>query len=138
MEVGLVARDSEIAACFPVMSQLRSDVSREDFVRLVRMQEAQGYRLACVRDPEVTAVAGFRVGDNLAWGRFLYVDDLVTDSCHRSSGQGAALLEWLVEHAREQGCRELHLDSGVQRYDAHRFYLRHRMEIRSHHFSLVL
>ena len=27
------------------------------------------------------------------------------------------------------------LDSGVQRHDAHRFYLRERMAITSHHFA---
>ncbi|WP_363928505.1 hypothetical protein [Thiobacillus sp. 0-1251] len=37
----------------------------------------------------VVAVAGFRVGDNFAWGRFLYVDDLVTHPAHRSKGYGA-------------------------------------------------
>ncbi|MGZ5001726.1 MAG: GNAT family N-acetyltransferase, partial [Chthoniobacterales bacterium] len=30
------------------------------------------------------------------------------------------------------------LDSGVQRFDAHRFYLMKRMKISSHHFSLEL
>jgi hypothetical protein len=32
----------------------------------------------------------------------------------------------------------LHLDSGVRRFDAHRFYLNKRMNISSHHFSMVL
>jgi hypothetical protein len=30
------------------------------------------------------------------------------------------------------------LDSGVQRFGAHRFYLRRRMDITSHHFALDL
>jgi hypothetical protein len=32
----------------------------------------------------------------------------------------------------------LDLDSGVTRFDAHRFYLRERMHIQSHHFALAL
>jgi coproporphyrinogen III oxidase len=40
--------------------------------------------------------------------------------------------------ARLAGGGELHLDSGVQRFDAHRFYLRHRMAIVGHHFALPL
>ena len=76
--------------------------------------------------------------ENLAWGRFLYVDDLVTDEAWSSHGVGAALLDFLVNIARESGCAELHLDSGVQRFGAHRFYLAQRMDITSHHFSMKL
>jgi hypothetical protein len=43
-----------------------------------------------------------------------------------------------VAEARATGCAKLELDSGVQRFDAHRFYLRKRMIISSHHFSLEL
>jgi hypothetical protein len=50
-------------------------------------------------------------------------------------GLGGRLLEWLLAHARAQGCVQLHLDSGVQRFGAHRFYLAHRLDITSHHFA---
>jgi GNAT superfamily N-acetyltransferase len=69
----------------------------------------------------VHTVAGYRVGENLAWGKFLYIDDLVTDDSERSRGCGRALLAWLREEAQRQGCAQLHLDSGKQRLDAHRF-----------------
>lgn len=98
-----------------------------------------GYELAYVEDHgRPVAVAGYRVLENLAWGRFLYVDDLVTDDAHRSQGHGERLFEWLVEEAKRLGCGELHLDSGVQRFAAHRFYLRHRMDVTSHHFAIRL
>ncbi len=66
------------------------------------------------------------------------VDDLVTDAAARSHGYGAALFDWLVAEARRLDCRQLSLDSGVQRFDAHRFYLRKRMSITAHHFTLKL
>ena len=139
MVIELAETDDQIRACFPVLVQLRTHVAEAAFVERVRRQQVQGYRLASVAVADrPVAVAGFRIGDNLAWGRFLYVDDLVTDETHRSDGHGQALMEWLVELARSEGCDQFHLDSGVQRYDAHRFYLRNRMEIRSHHFSLML
>ena len=49
--------------------------------RVDEVQRAQGYRLLGVFENEpayALAVAGFRVGHMLAWGRFLYVDDLST------------------------------------------------------------
>ena len=131
--------DADIQRCYAVMAELRPHVPRATFVPQVRRQMQAGYRLAFVEDKEsIVAAAGFRVGESLFHGRFMYVDDLITTESCRSEGCGKRLFDWLVNHAREQGCTHLDLDSGVQRFEAHRFYLREGMQIRSHHFSLEL
>lgn len=138
-DIRLADDDPAIRACHPVMVQLRPHVSEDDLVRRVRVQGTQGYSLvALYRDDQPVAVAGFRRLDNLAWGKAIYVDDLVTDAAARSQGHGETLLDWIIELARREGCAQLHLDSGVQRFEAHRFYLRKRMTISSHHFALIL
>lgn len=135
----LATSHDEINACYPVMAELRPHVTQEDFLGSVQRQTAlAGYRLACAIDDEVKAVAGFRISECLAWGKFLYVDDLVSKNDERSKGYGGALFDWLVEHARENDCDQFHLDSGVQRFRAHRFYLQKRMAIEAHHFGLKL
>ncbi len=139
MSVIIANSDTEIQECWPVMAQLRPHISETDFVSIVRRQCAEGYRLAFIRrQQKVEAVAGFRLLHNLPWGRFCYIDDLVTDEQTRSLGLGKELLDWLCEFARAEGCKRLELDSGVQRFAAHRFYLRQRMFISCHHFSLDL
>jgi GNAT superfamily N-acetyltransferase len=136
MEIRIATTDHEIAACFPVMHELRPHLDAASFVSRVRSQERSGYRLAvCYAATGPVAVAGFRLGESLAWGRYLYVDDLVTLASQRSRGHGAALLSWLTDHAREQGCGQLHLDSGVQREDAHRFYRREGQQLAAYHFA---
>ena len=87
---------------------------------------------------EVRAVSGFRIFSSLADGRVMHVDDLVTDGMHRSRGYGVQLFDWLVDHARAAKCDRVRLDSGVQRFAAHRFYLRQRMSIVAHHCVLAL
>jgi GNAT superfamily N-acetyltransferase len=135
MNILIATTDSEIAACYPVMRELRPHIEEENFLSRVRNQEVAGYRLAFVEHAGgLVAVAGFRVGENLAWGRFLYVDDLVTLPAHRSKGVGASLLSWLREFAAKEGCQQVHLDSGMQRKDAHRFYEREGMSVASFHF----
>jgi GNAT superfamily N-acetyltransferase len=112
---------------------------RQAFIRLVRRQMREGYRLVYLEcDGEIRAAAGYRVYELLFSGRTLYVDDLVTRESDRSRGFGGKLFDWLVAEARREGCRELTLDSGVQRFDAHRFYLLKRMKIASHHFALEI
>jgi GNAT superfamily N-acetyltransferase len=102
-----------------------------------------GYRLigAFAADSAAAlSVAGFRTSASLAWGRYLYVDDLVTTAEARHRGHAGALLRWLSEEARRLGCDQLHLDSGTgrERFDAHRLYYNQGLAIQSHHFARAL
>jgi GNAT superfamily N-acetyltransferase len=137
--IQLATSVDQIRSCYTVMAELRPHVKADEFVtRVQRQKEIAGYELAYVFDQEVRAVAGFRISENLAWGKFLYVDDLVSKSDDRSKGYGGALFDWLVEYANKANCDQFHLDSGVHRFGAHRFYLTKRMAIESHHFGLKL
>lgn len=137
MTIRIATTDDELRAAFAVMKQLRPHLDEDAFVAQARRQQrAHDWKLAVRFDGErAVACAGYRIGEWLAWGKALCVDDLVTDERARSSGHGDALFEWLCAAAREAGCAQLHLDSGVQRFGAHRFYLRNRMDITSHHFA---
>ena len=137
--IALAETPSAILRCYPVMSQLRPHVREDEFVERVSRMQTQGYRLAYLEaDTQIRALAGYRFMELLAWGPFCYVDDLVTDSNSRSQAFGQRLFDWVAARAREAGCEQLHLDSGVQRFDAHRFYLARRMAITAHHFALPL
>ncbi len=139
MDIKTADSDAEILACYHVMKELRPHLTEDSFVGRVREQQEAGYRLVYAQDGSgPVAVAGFRFGRNLAWGKFLYVDDLVTAPNQRSHGYGAALLSWLKDLAEREDCDQLHLDSGVRREDAHRFYHREGMEHSSHHYRIVL
>lgn len=130
--------DAEISATYPVMRQLRTHVSEKGYVERIKRQQSAGrYELAAVvNDGHVRCVAGYRVSECLAWGKFLYVDDLISDESERSKKHGKEMMQWLAAEAKKRGCEELHLDSGVQRHGAHRFYLRERMDITCYHFAM--
>ncbi len=140
MQVRVAETDADVERCYPVMMQLRPHLTRESLVAQVKRQrEREGYQLVYVEDEgQVRALAGFRFQEMLARGWHMYVDDLVTDEMGRSRGYGAFLMDWLVARAREEGCVNLDLDSGVQRFHAHRFYFRQRMTISAYHFALPL
>ncbi len=131
--------DEEIVSTFPVMCQLRTHLDENEYLEKIKRMQCLGYRLAVATERgEVRCVAGFRIVEFLAYGRFLYVDDLVTAGDTRSEGHGERVLDWLAGIAWEEGCGSLHLDSGVQRHGAHRFYFRKGMSISSYHFSKSL
>jgi GNAT superfamily N-acetyltransferase len=115
--------------------------SEQEFVKHVDgVLRPAGYRLVGAFIPDraqALAVAGFRTADSLAWGHYLYVDDLSTVPDARRRGHAGALLDWLGEEGRRLGCGQLHLDSGTgpERFDAHRLYQNHGLAIYSHHFA---
>jgi len=138
--ISVATTDAEIQRCFPIMVQLRPHLVEAKFLERVRQQQNQsGYQLVFLEDAgAVKALAGFRISECLAWGKFLYVDDLVTTAAERGTGLGQQLINWLLDRAQVNGCDEFHLDSGVQRFEAHGFYLKNRLHIKSLHFSRVL
>jgi GNAT superfamily N-acetyltransferase len=138
MEVKLAQSEADVRRCFPVMQLLRQHLtSEDDFLRRVReMQEASGWRMIFAEDAgRIVAVSGFRVSDYLYSGKTLYVDDLVALESHRGKGFAEALMVWMEETARSEGCRTFSLDSGTQRLRAHRFYHRLKMGITAFHFE---
>jgi GNAT superfamily N-acetyltransferase len=139
MSVLIAQSRKEILRCYPVMAQLRPHLTESEFIERVERQAAENYKLAFLEDAgRVVSVAGFRLANSLAWGKFLYVDDLVSDERERSKGYGQQVIAWLIEHAKANGCDQFHLDSGVQRFGAHRFYLKTGMDITCHHFGMKL
>jgi ribosomal protein S18 acetylase RimI-like enzyme len=134
-EIVEVAELEQIRRCAPVLRELRTGLTEAEIVERVQQQMNHGYRLVCITIAEsVQSVAGYRVVQNLHNGTFLYVDDLVTRADCKRNGFAGRLFDWLCEEARNQGCSALVLDSGVQRFEAHRFYLKHHMDIAAHHF----
>ena len=140
MLISVAETEQDILKCYPIMKQLRTQLAQSEFVTRVQRQKAEfGYVLAFAKDEgQVKAVAGFRISECLCDGKYLYIDDIVANEKERSKGYGGELFDWIVEHGKENGCMGIELDSGVQRFAAHRFYLRKRMKISCHHFSLEL
>jgi len=138
MKIELVTLEKDFSEAAEILVQLRPQYSLEAMVAQIKKQQESGYQIACARiDEKMVSVAGFVVCEKLAWGKHIYIDDLVTDEANRSTGAGTALIRWLKAYGAKLGCRQLHLDSGVVRFDAHRFYLRNGFNIDSHHFSIA-
>ncbi len=139
MLIQLAESDAQILECFSILSQLYSHLEQEKFLAQFHRQQQNGYQLTFIKvDDRVVAVAGFCVYECFAWGQSLYIYDLVVDKTMRSQRYGQHIFSWLIEYAKLHHCTQLKLDSGVQRFDAHRFYFQQRMKISSHHFSLDL
>lgn len=119
--------DADLRACWPVVQQLRPRLlDAEDFIARVHRMRADRYRiLAAWQDRHtVVALGGYHLMENLIYGRFLYVDDLVTLETARGARWGQALMDAMAAIGREHGCSSLVLDTALSNSRAQRFYFR--------------
>lgn len=138
-KITVAQSDQQILDCYSVMAELRPHIQPDEFLPLVkRLAGIAGLQLAYLTDSEIKAVAGFRISEWLAGGKYLEIEDLVAKSNQRSQGYGGELFDWLVQHAKENNCLQVRLVSRVSRPDAHRFYLRKGMSLEAYYFSMNL
>lgn len=119
--------DADLLACWPVVQQLRPRLpSAEDFIARVHRMRADRYRILAAWQDRHTAVAlgGYRLAENLIYGRYLYVDDLVTLDTARGARWGQALMDAMARIGEQEGCTCLVLDTGLSNALAQRFYFR--------------
>nr|WP_314563142.1 GNAT family N-acetyltransferase [uncultured Pseudomonas sp.] len=108
----------------------------ERYQAQLQRQAAQGYRLlAALEEGEVVGLAGYRELENLLYGRFLYVDDLVVQPARQRDGLGYRLLAAVRSEALDRGCSHLILDTGLHMPLAQRFYFRQGLLARGLHFA---
>ena len=135
---GAVTAPQWLVRAEPLHRDLRPQLPADYAGAMARVFASGGRLVLATQEDAVLGLAVWRVLENTMFGRFLYVDDLVTDSALRSRGVGKALLSRCEAIAVELGCREFVLDSGVQRASAHRFYFREGLIVRAFNFGKSL
>jgi len=135
MNIQEAKSEEEISKCFEVIHGLRPHLIKENFVSLILTMMNEGYRLAYIEiDGKAVSAIGFRYLQFLHAGKHFYIDDLTTLPQYRGKGYGSRLLDFVFELGRNSGLKKITLDSGDQRFDAHRLYLNKGFKISSHHF----
>lgn len=120
---------------FSLLKELRPDLDLKKATLQLKEMVGSGYRMvAFVQEGEMIGLAGFAITANFALGKKMYVEDLVTTASWRSKHVGRQMLKHLEELAEQEGCRAVHLDSGVQRHASHKFFLNNNYQILAHHF----
>jgi GNAT superfamily N-acetyltransferase len=131
----------EVRAVYPVMHELRTQLSEGDFIELFEAARREnGYRLlgAFSEAGVCVGLMGFRLLTDFVHGRHLYVDDLVTTEAERSRGLGSEFLKQAKRLAAENGCKGLRLCTGVENDRGKAFYQRQGWQARALAFKLRL
>ncbi|WP_255170972.1 GNAT family N-acetyltransferase [Natrononativus amylolyticus] len=118
-----LSAEKEWQEAYPILRELRSHLEPAEMERRHRQMRDEGYRLfGRYAAGDLVSVAGVTLGTNFYLGPHCFVHDLITTERQRSKGHGAALLSYVHDWSREQGCETVELESGLWREAAHEFY----------------
>ena len=139
IEIKNALDEETILSCFTLVKELRPHLSQKSFIEQIERQRQDGYQILFIEEhTQIVSFMGYRIQEYLAWGKILYIDDLVTKSNYQKQGYGSKLIDYAVEIAKSNNCSQVHLDSGYNRNSAHSLYLSKGFILSSHHFSMKL
>jgi len=95
----------ELLSAYEVLSQLRTELSYEEFEDLVYEMQSMNYKMIGIMEKEeLISYAGVAIQTNFYHKRHLYVFDLVTDVKYRGQEYGKLMLEYLEDYAKMGMC----------------------------------
>lgn len=118
---------------YHLLIQLRPHLSYEEFQRIYfEANKADGYQLVGLEENnELVSIMGFRILHDFVHGKHLYIDDLVSSETHRSKGHGAILLKHAEKMAKDNGCLNLRLCTGIENERGKKFYEKNSWNLRA-------
>ncbi|GIV40601.1 MAG: N-acetyltransferase GCN5 [Thermonema sp.] len=111
--IQLALSDEAVLRCKHILRELYPHIPQEDdaFLFAIRKLQVEGYNLAYIEKEGIAAsLVGFRVGENLAWGKYIFIDELATAKKYRHQGLASAIIDWLVDYAKTKKCSKIFLD----------------------------
>lgn len=141
MNIEFAINDEQLLKCRKAILELRPHITAEEYLEKAKLLLSEGAKMIYIDEgTDAPAISVFRINYYFYRGKNLYIDDLGTLTEHRGKGYAGALLDFTIQYAKENGCENVHLDSGYQkeRHDAHRLYLNKGFYLASHHFALDL
>lgn len=141
MNILFANTDEQLLKCRKAILELRPHITADEYMQKAKLLLSEGAQMIYIdSEGDAPAVSVFRINYYFFRGKNLYIDDLSTLPLARGKGYAGALLDFIKQHALQNNCANIHLDSGYakERHDAHRLYLNKGYHLASHHFVLDL
>ncbi|MCE3232989.1 MAG: family N-acetyltransferase [Rickettsiaceae bacterium] len=126
-------------AAFPVLAHMYPDMSQEEYRNILPERVNNGYRMLGVFDDEkCVCSAGFWISYRFYCGKFIQLDNMVSLPDYRSKGVGKLVTDFIKNLGITDGCNKVLIDTYVENFNAHRFFLREGFIIRGYHLNYEL
>lgn len=125
----------QILAQLNLVQQLTAGITRSKYSEMLDTMLANGYRqVGAFEDGQCIGISGFWINTKIYSDKYVELDNVIIDEKHRSKKVGKLLCDWIINEAKQKGCKIAMLDAYVENKDAHRFYFREGYIIRGFHF----
>lgn len=129
----------EMFAVFDVLAHMYPNMSRPEYEAILPERVETGYRMLGVFDGEkCICSAGFWISYRFYCGKFIQLDNMVTLPDARSKGVGKLVVDFIKNTGKSDGCKKVLVDTYVENFSAHRFFLREGFIIRGYHLNFEI
>lgn len=131
-----IIEKSQINSVIPLIQKL-SDNKTSEAVLKQRFAEmvTQNYECAVLYDGEkLIGVAGMWFCTRHYSGRSVELDHVFIEDGYRRKGLGKQFMKCIYDYVGQKGCQAVELNTYVQNYPSHKFYMNEGFEILGYHF----
>lgn len=124
---------NDLKRFFELLKELRPHLTFDSFRQIFsEAQKTSNYQIIGLEDETgLVALMGYRILHDFVHGKHIYIDDLVSKEASRSKGYGTILLEHAEEIAKENGCTNLRLCTGIENEAGKKFYQKNNWNLRA-------
>jgi GNAT superfamily N-acetyltransferase len=119
----------EIKDSYLLLKEIRDNQTLDDFCTMFYFMKDEDYKMiGLYENSELITVSNIKLDFNSAYGKYIYIYDLVTKPEKRSQGYGKKMIKYISSLAISFDCENLVLNSLIDKVEAHRFYKRENFE----------
>ncbi len=127
--------EKEMLSHFSKLKELSPYLTLSQFKVMLKDMLKHGYRMAGVYDTKkCVGISGFWISTKIYSGKYVELDNVITDKKYRSMGLGKMLCDWIIAVAKKEGCKTAMLDAYTHNAAGHKFYFREGFVIKGFHF----
>ncbi len=118
-----------------LVQQLTPGITQAAYSEMLDIMLSNGYRqIGAFEDNQCIGISGFWISAKIYSGKYVELDNVIIDEKHRSKKIGKLICDWILDEAKQMGCKTAMLDAYVENKKAHQFYFREGFIIRGFHF----
>jgi GNAT superfamily N-acetyltransferase len=132
----MISQVTEPEQLYNLISELYLHINNQDIFTadFTSICNKSGYKvIGKYVNNKLVAILGYRMLYKFAFGKYIYIDDLITLHEYRSRGYGYQLIKWIKIESKKAGYNQIHLDMNINNHLALKFYLNNGFQARAHH-----
>jgi GNAT superfamily N-acetyltransferase len=126
---------NEMYAQFDLIKQLSKNVSYQNYCLMIDEMVLLNYKQAVAYlNNKPISVCGYWINTKIYSGKYVELDNVVTDENYRGKKIGELLCNFVLKIAKENNCKTAMLDAYLENESAHTFYQNLGFDKKGYHF----